>query len=151
MNVFILDKSMEKSAQMLDDAHLISQINEGCQILMANFNKKHSPYSSIGHINHPVTKWYSEKEKADELFSYLRFLLYEYKCRFNKYHQNYFWYLGYGNLRSPNISDIFIQSKTLVNDNMTDNIEEIREYIMSKPHKRALKWSNRDKPDWWKV
>lgn len=77
MNVFILDKNMEKSAQMLDDAHLISQINEGCQILMANFNKKYYPYSNIGHINHPVTKWYSEKEKADELFSYLRFLLYE--------------------------------------------------------------------------
>lgn len=40
MNVFILDRNMEKSAQMLDDAHLKAQINEACQILMENYNKK---------------------------------------------------------------------------------------------------------------
>lgn len=65
MNVFILDKIMEKSAQMLDDAHLLAQINEGTQILMANYNR--------------------------------------------------------------------------------------RRYIMSKPHKRELKWTRRQKPDWWEV
>lgn len=43
MNIFILDKNMEKSAQMLDDAHLISQINEVTQILMANYNKWNYP------------------------------------------------------------------------------------------------------------
>lgn len=57
MNVFILDRNMEKSAQMLDDAHLKAQINEACQILMANWNHEHCPDSKIGHLNHPVTNF----------------------------------------------------------------------------------------------
>lgn len=90
MNVFILDRSMEKSAQMLDDAHLKSQINEACQILMANWNHEHYPDAKIGHVNHPVTKYYSRTDEKEELFSYLFDLLNEYSIRFGKLHQNIF-------------------------------------------------------------
>ena len=152
MNIFILDKSMEKSAQMLDDAHLISQINEGCQILMANYNKTNNHMARIGHINHPVTIFYSTYIESTELLNYLCELISEYKIRFGKSHQNKFWVDGY--IQELGVIDdksVFSESKTLVNDHMTDNIEEIREYIMNKPHKRALKWTNRDKPNWWRV
>lgn len=152
MNIFILDKSMEKSAQMLGDAHLISQINEGCQILMANYNKRYFPYANIGHINHPVTIFYSTYIESTELLNYLCELISEYKIRFGKSHQNKFWVDGYiQELGVIEYKSVFSESKTLVNDHMTDDIEEIREYIMNKPHKRALKWTNRDKPDWWRV
>lgn len=52
MNVFILDKNMKISARFLDDAHLRAQINEACQILMANYNHEKYPETKIGHINH---------------------------------------------------------------------------------------------------
>lgn len=161
MNVFILDRSMEKSAQMLDDAHLKAQINEACQILMANYNwslyyydfgvPKDLHVPVIGHVNHPVTKFYRNKEKSYELFSYLRFLLLEYKYRFKKQHQNWFWYLGYGESKMPYMKGNFFLSKTLVNGTMTDDIEAIRKYISTKPHTRPFTWTNREKPDWWEV
>lgn len=161
MNVFILDRNMEKSAQMLDDTHLKAQINEACQILMANYNwslyyydfgvPKDLHVPVIGHVNHPVTKFYRNKEKSYELFSYLRFLLLEYKYRFKKQHQNWFWLNGFMLIYGfyPYID--FHNAKTYVNGTMTDDIEAIREYISTKPHTRPLTWTNREKPDWWEV
>lgn len=151
MNVFILDKDMEKSAQMLDDAHLIAQINEATQILMANYNKKLFPDAKIGHVSHPVTMFYSQDYYKSELFRYLsKALIPEYKFRFGKEHQSYFWCEGFYDFILC-LNDCFYGSKTYVNGHMTDNIEEIRQYIMTKPHKRPLKWTNRKKPDWWEV
>lgn len=149
MNVFILDRNMKKSAKMLDDAHLKAQINEACQILMANWNKGRYPDAKIGHINHPVTVHY--RNCALELVAYLRFMLFEYEHRFEKKHQNYFWYFGFS-YQVPGIFPVeFSASKTYVNGTMTDNIEEIRKYIMTKPHAKPLTWTNREKPDWWEV
>lgn len=149
MNVFILSDNMRYSATLLDDAHLIAQINEGCQILMANYNYQSYPNAKIGHINHPVTKFYSNTETRDELISYLCDLLDEYLYRFGKYHQNYFWVNGFVQYMNFVPYAFFKNAKTYVNDHMTDNIEEIREYIMNKPHVRKLKWTNRNKPYWW--
>lgn len=149
MNVFILDKNMKTSARLLDDAHLRAQINEACQILMANYNHTKYPETKIGHINHPVTVFYSKKEAKDELLSYLSDLFDEYLYRFHKEHQNYFWLKGFVEDIFYLPSNYFQCSKTYVNDHMTDNIEEIRNYIMTKPHERKLTWTNRSKPDWW--
>lgn len=151
MNVFILDRNMEKSAQMLDDAHLRSQINEACQILMANYNHENYPDAKIGHVNHPVTRYYSFYWQEIELCSYLKKLLFEYKTRFKKMHQDEFWFNGYMFSKVHYLSGIvdFSWSKTYVNGSMTDNIEEIRHYIMTKPHSKPYTWTNREKPDWW--
>lgn len=149
MNVFILDKDIATSAKFLDDAHLRAQINESCQILMANYNHTKYPETKIGHINHPVTKFYSKEDEMEELYSYLSYLLDEYLYRFNKEHQNYFWLEGFTKDIYYINRETFKFSKTYVNDHMTDNIEEIRNYIMTKPHERKLTWTNRNKPDWW--
>lgn len=152
MNVFILDRSMEKSAQMLDDAHLKAQINEACQILMANYNKRHYPKSKIGHVGHTVTKFYDFIEPEGELFCYLAVLLKEYKHRFNKLHQNYFWANGFIDCMSYFYeSQVFDYSKTYVDGQMTDDIEAIRKYISTKPMKKQPTWTNREKPDWWEI
>lgn len=150
MNVFILDRNMEKSAQMLDDAHLKAQINEACQILMANWNYERYPDAKIGHVNHPVTVFYGEKKRKTELIEYLRWLLDEYFCRFGKEHQNSFWLEGFYKTASFSMFE-FEVSKTYINGNMTNDIEAIRHYIMTKPHTRPLTWTNREKPDWWEV
>ena len=46
-------------------------------------------------------------------------------------------------------SSVFKFSKTYVNGSMTDTIETIRHYIMTKPHTIDLTWTKRYKPDWW--
>lgn len=153
MNVFILDRSMNKSAQILDDAHLKAQINEACQILMANWSNKHFPDAKIGHLHHPITKYYSMENTTCELLAYLYFLTTEYYFRFRKEHQNYFWAVGFEteNTKFKSVFDTFYASKTYVNGRMTDNIEEIRNYIMTKPHNKPYTWTNREKPDWWVI
>lgn len=154
MNVFILDKNMEKSAQYLDDAHLKAQINEACHILMANYNHRVYPFSKIGHINHPVTQFYSNDESRFELYSYLSILLREYELRFQKMHQNALWFIGFGQvarLIKSQYVDFFLVSKTYVNGSMTDDIDAVRHYIMTKPHTRPLTWTNRERPNWWEV
>ena len=151
MNVFILDRDMRKSAQMLDDAHLKAQINEACQILMANWNYAHYPDAKIGHVNHPVTVFYGEKQRKTELMDYLGWLLDEYLFRFGKEHQNCFWLDGFNPYDTFTPLLNFEVSKTYVNGHMTNDIETIRHYIMTKPHTRPLTWTNRENPDWWEV
>lgn len=152
MNVFILDKSMELSAQMLDDAHLKSQISEACQILTTNYNDgRCEEYAVIGHLHHPVTKYYYATRQTEELASYLCFLCAEYYIRFGKEHQNWFFLMGYLH-ENPQFSVAFRNfsvSKTYVKGRMTDNIDEIHRYIATKPHRRPLTWTRREKPDWW--
>lgn len=151
MNVFILDKNMEKSAQYLDDEHLKAQINEACQVLMANWNHENYPDAKIGHINHPVTNYYNNVYEKTSLYKYLFFLLNEYRFRFGKIHQNYFWYLGFWGVIQHDYNTHSVYLKTYVNGSMTDDIEAIRHYIMTKPHTRPFTWTNREKPDWWEV
>lgn len=154
MNVFILDKDIEKSAQMLDDVHLRAQINEATQILMANYNREHYPDAKIGHVNHPVTVFYSQgKNQSGELITYLYYLLHEYRERFGKSHQNEFWRIGFYNDTKPfvRVDATFVYSKTYVNGVMTDDISEIRKYISTKPMQKKPIWTRRQKPDWWEV
>lgn len=153
MNVFILDRDMKKSAMMLDNAHLKAQINEACQILMANYNKENYPDAKICHINHPVTKYYAEKSARAELFKYLHILLDEYYYRFGKDHQNSIWWFGFKHINCLyEISSCdFCDSKTYVSGIMTDDIASIRHYIMTKPQQKKPVWTNREKPEWWEV
>lgn len=155
MNVFILDRDMRKSAQMLDDAHLNAQINEACQILMANYNHEHFPDAKIAHVNHPVTNFYADEDCMVELVNYCFELVFEYFIRFGKRHQNEFFIDGYSQYEYQHerlyTCDTFIKSKTYVNGSMTDDIEAIRKYISTKPRTRRLTWTNREKPDWWEV
>lgn len=155
MNVFMLDADMRKSAEMLDDAHLLAQINESCQIMTANYNKEHYPDAKIGHVNQTVVKYYAREQEKQELYTYLGFLLEEYKFRFKKQHQNVFWYCGFWVSGFSNCScwpsqNVFKCSKTLVDDKvLTNDISTIRDYIMNKEHKHVLKWTGRTKPEWW--
>lgn len=151
MNVFILDKNMEKSAQMLDDAHLRAQINEATQILMANYNRTLWTNAKIGHVNHPVTVFYHDSDRTTELFSYLDQLLYEYCFRFKKQHQNIFWWVGFRCNVEEVLPKEFRHSKTYINGVMTNDISKIRKYISTKPMQEKPTWTNREKPDWWEV
>jgi hypothetical protein len=61
MQVFILDRDMEKSARYYSDKHLIKIILEAVQILCTavNLSGGEAFYKST-HINHPCNKWCRE-------------------------------------------------------------------------------------------
>lgn len=58
MNIFVLDKNVEKCAQYHCDQHVVKMILESVQMLCTALNKKGfaTPYKST-HINHPCVLW----------------------------------------------------------------------------------------------
>ena len=61
MNIFILDKDIEKCAQYHCDQHVVKMILESVQMLCTALNKKGftTPYKST-HIKHPCVLWVEE-------------------------------------------------------------------------------------------
>lgn len=86
MNIFILDKNINKCAKFHCDQHVVKMILESVQILCTSLNKKGfaTPYKST-HINHPCVLWV---EGSYDNFSWLSELALalndEYKYRYRK-------------------------------------------------------------------
>lgn len=86
MNIFILDKDIDKCSQYHCDQHVVKMILESVQILCTALNKKgfKTPYKST-HINHPCVLWV---EKSYGNFLWLKALAEalnkEYRYRFGK-------------------------------------------------------------------
>lgn len=86
MNIFILDKEIEKCAQYHCDQHVVKMILESVQMLCTALNKKGfaTPYKST-HIKHPCVLWV---EESLENFLWLKNLAIalntEYRFRFER-------------------------------------------------------------------
>ena len=86
MNIFVLDKNIEKCARYHCDQHVVKMILESVQMLCTALNKKEiiTPYKST-HQNHPCVLWV---EQSFDNFSWLRNLAFalnnEYRFRFEK-------------------------------------------------------------------
>jgi hypothetical protein len=86
MNIFVLDKNIEKCAKYHCDKHVIKMILESVQMLCTVLNKKgiSTPYKST-HINHPCVLW---AESSFDNYSWLSSLAValneEYRFRFEK-------------------------------------------------------------------
>ena len=86
MNIFVLDKDIEKCAQYHCDQHVVKMILESVQILCTALNKKGftTPYKST-HIKHPCVLW---AEQSFENFLWLKSLALalntEYRFRFER-------------------------------------------------------------------
>ena len=86
MNIFVLDKNIEKCARYHCDQHVVKMILESVQMLCTALNKKEivTPYKST-HQNHPCVLWV---ERSFDNFSWLRNLAFalnnEYRFRFEK-------------------------------------------------------------------
>ncbi|PTN08102.1 pyrimidine dimer DNA glycosylase/endonuclease V [Nitrosomonas aestuarii] len=86
MNIFILDKDIEKCAQYHCDQHVVKMILESVQMLCTALNKKGfaTPYKST-HIKHPCVLWV---ELSFGNFSWLKSLALalntEYRFRFER-------------------------------------------------------------------
>lgn len=86
MNIFVLDKRIEKCAQYHCDQHVVKMILESVQMLCTALNKKGftTPYKST-HVKHPCVLWV---EESFDNFSWLQKLAIalntEYRFRFEK-------------------------------------------------------------------
>lgn len=58
MNVFVLDRNIERCARFHCDQHVVKMILESVQILCTSLNKRgfRTPYKST-HMNHPCVLW----------------------------------------------------------------------------------------------
>jgi hypothetical protein len=86
MNIFVLDKDIEKCAEFHCDQHVVKMILESVQMLCTALNKKgiSTPYKPT-HINHPCVLWV---EHSFDNFCWLKNLTIalndEYRFRFEK-------------------------------------------------------------------
>ncbi len=86
MNIFILDKDINKCARFHCDQHVVKMILESAQILCTALNKKGftTPYKST-HEKHPCVLWAEESYDNFLWLSKLAFALNnEYKYRYKK-------------------------------------------------------------------
>lgn len=175
MNIFYLDKNLNKCAQYHCDKHVVKMILEYSQILSTSHrvldgiyietkinNRKTKIYQlsneileqnlyKATHINHPCNIWIRlSKNNYLYLFNLLTLLLNEYELRYNKTHKCK-QLLTY--LKNPpnNISnDIFTEPPQCMPDDckvINNSIEAYRNYYKQYKMKFAV-WKNTLKPYW---
>lgn len=95
MNLFFLDKLLEKCANSVCDKHVIKMILETAQLLYSAWHcrAKQLPPSDLQpyrktHVNHPMSIWV-RKDEANYMFAcyYGLLLCAEYTQRYGKYHK----------------------------------------------------------------
>ncbi|MRI33028.1 hypothetical protein EOPP23_08535 [Endozoicomonas sp. OPT23] len=86
MNIFILDRDIEKCVRYHCDKHVVKMILESVQLLCTALNKKgfKTPYKST-HMKHPCVLWVEESyDNFLWLVEFTRALNREYKYRYRK-------------------------------------------------------------------
>lgn len=163
MNIFMPETSIEKSVSILDDKRLIKQILECYQIVNIN-DRLLKGEQKVGYANHPVVKFYRDKRKFVIKYGYEACV--EYWFRFGKNHA-YHAFFSYECLaKQDNINDydiIYIAKPntdecTIVNhiiekqNDIADVCKAFRKKLINKwqNDKRQPKWSNHNKPYWYK-
>lgn len=170
MQIFILDKDIQKNAEYYTDRHVVKILTEVCQILstVARINGLNSSISQNDyfvhpilykstHINHPCVKWTSERAGNFKYVLDLGFALYnEYQYRYNKplKHQKAKQILNYLNQEYKKFKIRFNRSAMTpfaqaIPDQYKkeDVVEAYREYYR-KEKSHLFKWTNRNKPEW---
>lgn len=157
MNIFILDKDLEKNAQYYCDQHIVKMILESAQLLCSVVLLKdgNAPYK-LTHKDHPCTKWLLENETHwDFLISLVTALNNEYKKRFN-HNENHKSFDIILSLTKPKYSYKAPIKKFI---SVTDTVEKLslnktilsyRKYYLKKSKEFSMRWSNSKKPYWLK-
>ena len=158
MNIFYLDKDMEKCAQYHVDKHCVKMIVESCQILSNAHHSKGTkkPPMKETHINHPCCVWAREsRQNYLWLCEFTLHLLIEYIYRYKrpnlKNAKSLFWLCD----NIPDLPDIGLNEHAQGMKNKAP--ECLREgnpilayrlfYILHKNH--IAKWKNRPITHWY--
>ncbi|GJL76951.1 pyrimidine dimer DNA glycosylase/endonuclease V [Nitrosomonas sp.] len=152
MNIFILDKDIEKCAQYHCDQHVVKMILESVQMLCTALNKKGfaTPYKST-HIKHPCVLWV---ELSFGNFSWLKSLALalntEYRFRFERDsdHKSIFALNEISNYSYDNRGlTEFVQAMPDKYKVPGDAVKAYRQFYLGEKMGFA-KWTKRSVPEW---
>ena len=153
MNIFILDKEVEKCAEYHCDKHVIKMILESAQMLSAVVRLNgHDIGYKLTHKNHPCTKWARESlSNYNWLVRLTRLLNYEYRYRYDK-DINHKSYDLVRTLPTPKISDIGLTPFAQAMPDQYKNknaVKAYRDYYINEKSS-FLTWTKRKTPNWYR-
>ena len=157
MNIFYLDKDINKSAQYHNDKHCVKMILEYAQLLCTAHRILDGPnvyehlYKST-HKNHPSAKWVREsKANYEYLYKLFNALCNEYTYRYGKTHLTY--KKLHNVLATPpqNIPDKEFTEPTPA---MPDDVKNVDSLIAYRDYYKKYKthlatWTKRETPSWY--
>ena len=151
MNIFILDKEVEKCAEYHCDKHVIKMILESAQMLSAVVRLNgHDIGYKLTHKNHPCTIWARESlSNYNWLVRLTRLLNYEYRYRYDK-DVNHKSYDLVKTLPTPKIPDIGLTAfaQAMPDQYKNENVvKAYRDYYINEKSS-FLTWTKRKKPKW---
>ncbi len=154
MNIFILDRNIEKCARYHADQHVVKMILEGAQILCTVLNETGAttPYRST-HVNHPCVLWAGESRSN---WAWLRkltlFLNEEYQYRYGTSRDHRSAALA-RNLPLPSIPDRglteFFQAMPGRYRIAGNPVQAYRNYYVGEKS-RFARWTRRRAPRWYR-
>lgn len=159
MNIFILDECPRKSAQMMNDKHVVKMILESAQMLCTAHRVldgvEDDELYKTTHINHPCNAWIRESS-ANYMWLYAHFkaLSEEYTYRYDKVHKTWqklgikLAYIPINCPRGIGLTPFPIAMKQYSDCIVDDAVSSYRNYY--KVAKRDFsKWTKRNPPYWW--
>ena len=151
MNIFVLDKEVEKCAEYHCDKHVIKMILESAQMLSAVVRLNgHDIGYKLTHKNHPCTIWARESlSNYNWLVRLTRLLNYEYRYRYDK-DVNHKSYDLVKTLPTPKIPDIGLTPFAQAMPDQYKNknaVKAYRDYYINEKSS-FLTWTKRKKPMW---
>ena len=151
MNIFILDKEVEKCAEYHCDKHVIKMILESAQMLSAVVRLNgHDIGYKLTHKNHPCTIWARESlSNYNWLVRLTRLLNYEYRYRYDK-DVNHKSYDLVKTLPIPDLPDIGLTpfAQAIPEQYKNKNaVKAYRDYYINEKSS-FLTWTKRKKPKW---
>ena len=151
MNIFILDKEVEKCAEYHCDKHVIKMILESAQMLSAVVRLNgHDIGYKLTHKNHPCTIWARESlSNYNWLVRLTRLLNYEYRYRYDK-DINHKSYDLVKTLPIPDLPDIGLTPFAQAMPEQYKNknaVKAYRDYYINEKSS-FLTWTKRKKPTW---
>ena len=156
MNIFYLDKDIDKCAHYHCDKHVVKMILEYAQILSTIHRELDSNPNPLlykaTHKNHPCTIW-ARESSGNYMYLYNLFvaLSNEYTYRYGKIHITYSKLKDLLHLVPENIliGDFTEPPKCMPEEFRSDNtIQSYRSYYKSKQKSFDMNYKNREIPDW---
>lgn len=149
MNIFYLDRDIDKCAQYHCDKHVVKMITEYAQLLSTCHIGVPGAYKPT-HINHPCAKWVrSSINNYAYLVNLALVLGEEYTYRYNKIHKSS---LVTESLPIPDLPNSdFSEPPKCVHDDFKSVPDVVEAYRLYYKRDKAsfCKWTKRETPEWF--
>lgn len=153
MNIFLLDRDVEKCASYMVDNHVVKMITEHAQMLstVVRLNGGDAGYK-VTHPHHPCTRWVGASLSN---WFYLKALTHwmhlEWQYRFD--HPRDHWHKAYGIIQSlpiPDIPDVGLTPFAQAMPEQYRHKDAVVAYrnFYNGDKRHLFKWKKREQPEW---